>query len=511
MLKSDGLSRVTISLLFVLLFSGATGSAPAAQESPVKPNFVFILADDMRKDDLKYMPKTQALLRTAGMQFQSAFVSTPLCCPSRATILRGQYAHNSGVWNNGNNDSPYGGWQAYKDHGYEQDNLATRLHDAGYRTGLFDKYLNYYDGSTVPPGWDDWFATFEPGEDQAHYFDYEVNDNGTIKHYGTEENDYITDVTSKQTQQFIGASVAQGKPFFAYVASRAPHGVARPAPRDEHTFDGEKAPRPPSFNENDVSDKPPWIRALPRLDDTQKAEIDAKYEGRVETLQALDDLVEAVWDKLRSTGVAGNTYVVFTSDNGFHLGEHRIALSKGQPYEESVHMPLLIRGPKVQAGSTTRRLTLNTDFFPTFTDLAGIQRPPYVDGRSLRPLLEGSTSTWRTAILLERAYYGKSDTWFSGIRTSDGKKYLEYEGGLRELYDLNTDLYELKNSYNAATPPKTLAARLQALKTCGADAALSCRTAEDGQEWFSGSQRSAARGTEALRTPAAWPSIHRSA
>jgi N-acetylglucosamine-6-sulfatase len=471
---------LTSMAFVVLLFSVATGSEPAAQESPSKPNFVFILADDMRKDDLKYMPRTQALLGNAGMQFQSAFVSTSLCCPSRATILRGQYAHNTGVWHNGNNDDSNGGWQGYKDRGYERDNLATRLHDAGYRTGLFGKYLNYYRGPSVPPGWDDWFATFDSGEDQANYFDYDVNNNGTIRHFGTRKSDYITDVLKTQTQGFIGASVAQGKPFFAYVGSRAPHGVPRPAPRDEHAFDGEKAPRPPSFNENDVSDKPPWIQSLRRLGDRQKAQIDAKYEARAETLQALDDLVEAVVNKLRSTGVESNTYVVFTSDNGFHLGEHRIALGKGYAYEESVHMPLLIRGPKVQAGSTTHMLTLNTDFFPTFTDLAGIQTPEYVDGRSLRPLLEGSTRTWRTAILLESAYYKEHNTWFSGIRTSDRKKYVEYEGGFRELYDLNADPYELKNVYDGRSRPENLAARLAVLKSCAARTTTTCREAEDG-------------------------------
>jgi len=469
---------VSMTLAALLLSAAFGNGAPvAAQTTSAKPNFVFILADDMRKDDLKYMSRTQALLGNAGMQFQSAFVSTSLCCPSRATILRGQYAHNTGVWNNGNNDSPFGGWQAFEDHGYERDNLATRLHDAGYRTGLFGKYLNYYRGSSVPPGWDDWFATFDSGEDQARYFDYDVNDNGSIRHYGTEKNDYITDVLSTQTQQFIGASVAQDKPFFAFVTPRAPHGVPRPAPRDEQTFDGEKAPRPPSFNENDVSDKPPWIKSLPRLNDTQKAEIDAKHEGRVETLQALDDLVEAVVDELRSSGVVGNTYVVFTSDNGFHLGEHRIALSKGYAYEESVHVPLLIRGPKVQAGLTSPRLTLNTDFFPTITGLAGIQTPTYVDGRTLQPLLEGSVRTWRTAILLESAYYKEREAWFSGIRTGDGKKYLEYDDGFRELYDLNADPYELKNAYNGTSRPENLVVRLAMLKNC---AGATCRQAENG-------------------------------
>src|SRR5215208_5754989 len=251
--------------LAMLLQQSGTGSLPAmAQENP-PPNFVFILADDLRADDLKYMPKTTVLLEDRGMRFDKAFVSYALCCPSRATILRGQYAHNTGVWSNGHQGDPAGGWQAYRNNGNEQDNIATRLHDAGYRTGLIGKYLNYYDGSAEPPGWDYWFATFSTaqGQSQASYFDYDVNDNGTIRHYGTRESDYNTDVISGQTQNFIDASVARGKPFFAYVGARAPHGPPRLAPRDEHTFDGEKAPRLPSFNERDVTDKPPWIQARP--------------------------------------------------------------------------------------------------------------------------------------------------------------------------------------------------------------------------------------------------------
>jgi arylsulfatase A-like enzyme len=153
----------------------------------------------MRKDDLKYMPKTRTLLGTQGMQFENAFVSNPLCCPSRATIMRGQYAHNTGVWTN--SDAPDGGWQGYKNHGNEQDNIATRLHDAGYRTGLFGKYFNTYDLTAVPLGWDDWFAT-SSGDG---VFNYYVNDNGTKKHFGKSESDYATDVLSRETQSFIDA------------------------------------------------------------------------------------------------------------------------------------------------------------------------------------------------------------------------------------------------------------------------------------------------------------------
>jgi arylsulfatase A-like enzyme len=285
------------------------------------------------------------------MTFEEAFVSTAWCCPSRVTTMRGQYAHNTGVWsipNSYNPDPsvPDGGWVGYKGNGYEDDNVATHLAAAGYRTGLFGKYLNLYQGTTKPPGWDDWFAFYRP----AQYYDYYINDNGTIKHFGTTAGAYSTDVLSRGTQQFVGASVAEGKPFFAYVAPKAPHdpypGIV---PRHEHDFDGIQGPRLPSFDEPDVSDKPPWIRSLPRLTSTKIATINKRHEDRVESLGSVDDLVGAVVAKLKSyPGVLENTYIVFTSDNGWHLGEHRIPNEKNHPYEEDHHVPLVIAGPASQ-------------------------------------------------------------------------------------------------------------------------------------------------------------------
>ncbi len=473
-------SRVALIVAAMALLgvmATASGATEEAQANPVKPNFVFILADDMRKDDLRYMPKTRALLGDKGMRFTGAYISLAQCCPSRATIMRGQYAHNTGVWDNA--DSPQGGWQGYQTHGNEQDNLATNLHDAGYRTALLGKYLNHYKGTFVPPGWSRWFAAFDPNAvgTQPSYYDYRVNDNGTIRRFGATEQDYQTDVIRDETEKFIGARVNQRKPFFAYVTPVAPHGPPIPAPRHRHALDGEQAPRLPSFNEKDILDKPPWIRKRRPLGEAEIAKIDTYHEKRAETLLALDDLVEGVVDKLRSERVLSNTYVVFTSDNGWQEGEHRIRAKKGQPYEESVHMPLLVRGPGVQAGSVTKELTVNTDFFPTFTDLAGIQTPEYVDGRSLRPLLKGNAATWRDAILLERRNPRIPGASFYGIRTSEGIKYLEYEGGFRELYDLRTDPYELDNSYDAAAPPADLSTRLQVLKGCGG---AECQAAEDG-------------------------------
>ena len=471
---------VALALLLSLgILSSMTGDVEALT---AKPNMVFILTDDMRKDDLRYMPKTRSVLQEKGMTFQNAFVSNALCCPARATIMRGQYAHNTGVWTNVNVGGPDAGGQAYRNKGHEQDNVATRLDAAGYRTALIGKYLNgMKDKTRVPPGWDRWFATW------GGYFRYDANDQGTVRHFGADERDYQTDVLRRETNDFIGASVAAGKPFFAYVALKAPHGPATPAPRDQHEYDNLKAPRLPSFNEQDVSDKPPWIQQLPRLSDSTKAQIDYQAERRAESLQAVDDLVAGVVGKLKDRGVMGNTYVFFTSDNGWHRGEHRIPSKKARPYEEDVRMPLLVRGPGVAAGHQARKLALNTDYLPTFTDLAcpssnpcNTQNWSYVpDGRSLAPVLKGNATPWRSAVLLEAHHTpeGGATPAYSGIRTSGGTKYVEYAGGKKELYYLGRDPYELSNKIPAAKPSAGLVSRLHALKTC---AGGGCRTRENG-------------------------------
>ena len=481
---------LAVGLLFFGSYTGSTDHISKAKAQTVTaaaapPNIIFILTDDMRKDDMMYMPKTHSLLREPGMGFRNAFVSNALCCPSRATIMRGQYSHNNGVWSNSSTDSSSttsGGWQAYQDNGNEADNVATRLDSAGYRTGLFGKYLNNYTNTTFQPqGWDRWFAAFSAGD--ARYFNYDVNDQGTIRHFGTSASDYKTDVISRQTNAFISNSAAAGTPFFAHVAPIAPHDPATPAPSDLHAYDGVRAPRLTSFNEKDVSDKPSWIRQLPRLTSDQIAAVDNRHEKRVESLQAVDDLVEGVVSELKNAGVLSNTYIFFTSDNGFHHGEHRIPWQKWRPYEEDIQVPLVVRGPGVVAGSTTYNLALNTDYLPTFTNLAGAQRPPYVDGRSLEPVLHENATSWRSAILLEAA--ANYSPAYRGIRTVNTstitrRKYVEYTGGARELYNLEADDYELTNRYDFAAPPEALAARLQELKSCGADAAVTCRMAEDG-------------------------------
>jgi N-acetylglucosamine-6-sulfatase len=468
---------------------------------PTDPNIIFILTDDMRYDDFNatYMPNTSSLLADQGMSFKNAFVSTPLCCPTRATIMRGQYAHNTGIWFNVN--GPHGGWEGYNSLGYEKENVATQLDAAGYHTGLFGKYLNQYgaglpnpeDFPRRPDGWDKWFAFLHP----INYLNYDVNvnyednDNATTRrHYGTKASDYSTDVLSKEVQNFIADSVGPEKPpFFAYVAPKAPHDPFASVPRHQHDFDTVTAPRLPSFDEKDVSDKPPWIQDWRRLTSDDKAAINDRHEKRVESLRSVDDLVGAVVDTLRDRGELNNTYIVFTSDNGWYHGEHRVRFGKGRPYEEAPHVPLVIRGPsdKVRAGLISDKLVLDTDYFPTFMALAEAPTPSYpLDGRSLLPVLQDpNTTSWtRTAILLE----GRGgddpeipvDRNYNGIRTIN-RKYVEYEGTFNELYNLSTDPYELKNLLyptQTAADPGNLPTRLQELKGCAGD---TCRTAENGQ------------------------------
>jgi N-acetylglucosamine-6-sulfatase len=498
--KGKGMRRAVLLLAVIAMALVVSTSVKASHPESSsaltvsQPNIIYVVTDDMRYDDLnaRYMPKTSSLLAGQGITFEKAFVSTAWCCPSRATTMRGQYAHNTGVWSIANSYDPDpgvpdGGWEGYKGNGLQDDNVATRLDAAGYRTGLFGKYLNDYRGKGVPRGWDDWFA-FRGGA----YYDYYVNDNATIKHFGETAGDYSTDVISRETRQFVGASVATSKPFFAYVAPFAPHYPYPGAiPRHEHDFDGEKAPRLPSFNEGDVSDKPPWIRSRPRLGFVESVTINKQHEDRVESLQSVDDLVGAVVNKLeRYPGALENTYIVFTSDNGWHLGEHRIPGEKNRPYEEDHHVPLVIRGPGIAAGTTTRKLALNTDYLPTFTNLAGARTPSYADGRSLRPVLEGRPTAWRTAILLEGLGYQSGipilERNYSAIRTRT-TKYVEYEGGFREAYNLTpgADPYELANVYYGADPTvpplSDLDRRLDELKQCSGtgQTAPSCKVGEN--------------------------------
>jgi N-acetylglucosamine-6-sulfatase len=466
---------LTASLLLLSLALCLTGdeSVSAQEGGAASPNIVFVLADDMRADDLEHMPRTRGLLVEQGITFPNAFVTYSMCCPSRATILRGQYAHNHLVLDG---DPPHGGFERFRGRGLERSTVATWLSEGGYRTVLLGKYLNGYGSAYIPPGWDDWYAQVGGG-----YYDYKINENGRLVPYGDDKNDYYTDVLAAEARSYINRAADRRSPFFMYLAPRTPHVPLVPAPRHEDATVDADLPRPPSFGEADVTDKPSWVRRLPTLESETRQKVGAAYRERLRMLLSLDGMVADIVEELRATGELENTYIFFTSDNGFHLGEHRIALRKRTPYEEAHRVPLVVRGPGVPAGHAVDEMTLNTDFAPTFADLAGVSAPPFVDGRSLEPMLDGAPpESWRASILLEswreRIARRGASTYY-GIRTED-HKYVEHASGERELYDLRDDPYELRSLHESADPVLVgnLKSRLEALSGC---ARQSCRDAED--------------------------------
>jgi arylsulfatase A-like enzyme len=337
---------------------------------------------------------------------------------------------------------------------------------------LFGEYLNYYldeDPTHVPPGWDEWHARGD-----IAYYEYELNENGEIVSYGNETEDYFTDVLSRKATEFVRRATSDSQPFFLYLAPAAPHEPAIPAERHQGVFADEEAPRPPSFDEEDVSDKPSWIREIDGLSDEQISEIDDRYRNWLASMLAVDEMVASLVQELDIVGELDNTFIFFTSDNGYHQGEHLIDYGKNTPYEESARVPLFVRGPGVAAGSKVERLALNTDFAPTFADLAGIESS--ADGRSLAPLLRGEDPVWRSAVLLE-GFSGGNPPSYEAVRT-ETHKYVEYDNGETELYDLEADPYELENLPKIADPflVADLNTKLNALRSCAGD---ECQKAED--------------------------------
>jgi N-acetylglucosamine-6-sulfatase len=466
---------LVLACLAAFLVAGLSGCGSVQREeagggssSNDQPNVVFILTDDLDSASVQKMPQITSLLAAQGVTFEDAFVSHSVCCPSRSTILTGLYDHNHNVLSN---KPPDGGFEKFVSEGHEDDTIGTRLQEAGYQTAFFGKYLNGYpagDPTHVPPGWDEWYGKL----DGQKLYDYGINENGTEVSYGSEPEDFFTDVLSGQATDFVERATSDSRPFFMYVAPTAPHGPATPAERHKGALSEEESPRPPSFDEEDVSDKPSQIQDTERISEEDASKIDDRYRQRLESMLAVDEMVGSLVDELEASGELDNTFIFFTSDNGFEQGEHRLQKGKNQAYEESSRVPLFVRGPGVPAGLKTEKLALNTDFAPTFADMAGVELP--ADGRSLVPLLGGADLPWRTSVLLERL---PTQNGYRAVRTGT-HKYVEYNNGEKELYDLVSDPYELDNIYESADPSllEDLKAKLDALKDCSEE---DCRKAED--------------------------------
>ena len=432
----------------------ASGGASPAAGGSGRPNVILVLTDDLdaRPTSISRMPNLQRYLVDQGTIFENAFVTNALCCPSRATILRGQYSHNHGVLTN---KAPLGGEQRFSELGREDSTVATWLHSEGYGTVMFGKYLNHFK-PPVPPGWDLWFGRgiAPPGSYETDYYAYEA-------------------------AKFIEGAGDETRPFFMWLCTTAPHANVDPPPRYDDAFPDSTAPRPPSFNEEDVSDKPKWLQDKPLLTENEIAGIDEQYRNRLRTLLAVDDMIGTLFKALKESGELDSTYVFFTSDNGYVMGEHRRPHGKWSAYEEAMRVPLIVRGPGVPEGKTLPHMVLNNDLAPTFATLGDAPVPSFVDGRSFVPLLSGSPpspSSWRAAFLEEAVASGSGRPAFEAIRTTD-HLWVEYANGERELYDLRDDPYELDSLHKTAPSDlkKDLAGRLDRLRDCSGEG---CRDAE---------------------------------
>jgi N-acetylglucosamine-6-sulfatase len=483
----------------------ACWAASPAKASP-RPNIIVIQTDDQNANMVtrRVMPETDKLLRHHGTTFSDYVDSGPLCCPSRAVLLTGQYGHNNGVlWDNPN---PYGSLRG------KDNTLPVWLQQAGYRTAHLGKYLNLYaravsNPNEVPPGWDEWHTVLEP----VGYYHYTLRENGRAVDYGGRPRDYLTNVLNDKAVTMIHRYVPGRKPLFMELDQFAPHdskqatderchGVSVPAPRDEHLFEHRPLPMPPSFDEADVSDKPSFIRAQKRFSPGTETFMTREYGCRLASLRAVDRGVREIVHALRSEHELANTAIILTSDNGWLEGEHRVSGGKVDPYEEALHTPLVVRLPQDMRGrhrpprslSTT---VANVDLAPTIARLAGAEpcspsgHCRTMDGRSLLMAIRSDGRHWprHRGILLELKKTGRAGPFtpcdYQGIRTSS-QVYVEYHSSTLgeagscipreevEHYELRSDPFELQNLFPApagspaAAKEQSLAARLAQLKDC---------------------------------------------
>jgi arylsulfatase A-like enzyme len=502
-----------------------------------RPNILVVMTDDMATTDLAVMPKVQRLLANRGTTFADAVDSFPLCCPARATFLTGQYAHNHGVKGN---FAPYG-WYGMKG---RRNTLPAWLDRAGYTTAMVGKWLNGYGAKNahgeVPKGFDIWRGLLDVSA--YDYYNFVMNRNGRLKTWGDAQfarklvrfgkiqtepgphdaidvlarlqqvfgpapysywgkertRDYTVDVTARVTNGILRSQRRSKQPFFVWWAPAAPHredvattlmGRPGPDPRPPHRYEqlsqGFDLPQPPSFNEADLTDKgSPVTDAAPAMmsqDTIDQLELD--YQGRAGSLRAVDDGVAKLVRTLRRTGQLRNTLIMFVSDNGWLQGEHRITGDKFLPYEESLRVPLILRGPGVPKGRTVEGQVSNIDFAPTLLDAANARARRVMDGVSLLPTARNPSRRPNRALKIEALaplFAGDIpvNAWdrpYLGVRTDRYTYVVWTETDEEELYDRQLDPYQLENVASEpgyAAIKAALAAKLQQLRNCKG---LACR------------------------------------
>jgi N-acetylglucosamine-6-sulfatase len=457
--------------------------APAPQTGIRRPNIVFILTDDLSWNLVQYMPRVLEM-QQKGVTFANYFVTDSLCCPSRSSIFTGRFPHNTGIYRNTGSD---GGYLGFHERGLEQATFAAALSGTGYRTAMLGKYLNGYEPVSHPvaPGWTSWAVAGGGGYRELRY---NLSEDGKLVHYSDNPEDYLTDVLSDHAVRFVKQSA--GAPFVIEIATFAPHAPSTPAPRDADAFAGLQAPRGGAFNAAPDADAPTWLRAQRPLSDADVATIDHDFRKRVQSVLAVDKLIGELQAAVAAIGEEDNTYFVFSSDNGFHMGEHRLMPGKMTAFDTDIRVPLIVTGPGVPAGVTVDEIAENIDLHPTFVELGGGTPSPEVDGRSLVPLLHGQhVADWRSAALVEHRgpvrnpadpdmpdRRSGNPTTYEALRL-ETVLYVEYANGEREYHDLVADPDELRNSYAELSDVEkaSLHTMLDALQSCRG--ALACQAA----------------------------------
>lgn len=486
---------MALALAALIVGIAAAGSSAAAGPA-VRPNVIVVMTDDQAPGLMKALPSVQRLIGRRGATFENAIASYPLCCPARASFLTGQYAHNHGTLGNGPKSG--GGYPALID---PRRNLATWFQASGYETAFAGKWLNgLRTPSNAPPGWTRWHGLVGAGgEGLSSFYDFDIFEpDGSPRHYGSAPRDYQTDVLTRDyALPLITQQATTPGSFFLWLAYHPPHdGLGRndqagrrcsigqpaarggrqsaiPAPRHATRFANARVPRPPSFNEGDLSDKPPFLQRRDPLGPRDLEAIDLNYRCALAALLAVDESIESIVGALEQTGQLENTILVFTTDNGELSGEHRIKAGKNRPYEEALKVPLYLSGPGILPGVVSRAPVGNIDLAPTLLDLAGVGVPAEstrtIDGNSLAVQVAGGPPAAGRAILIEgrdnvrksrRAFKARS---YVGVRTAR-YAYIEHRrasagsqaeaielpiGAGRttdvELYDLSRDPFELES------------------------------------------------------------------
>ena len=434
--------RALFAACLVLAAAVLLGGAVRSSEGAPPYNVVFILTDDQTTSELAAMPNVQSLIAGQGVSFDRAYASYPLCCPSRASLLSGDYMHNHGIRGN---LPPYGGWEQFRSR--ENDTIAPWVHNQSYYTVHIGKYMNGYPTgvaptNSVPPGWDEWYGKLS---EDSLYFNYQLieqtgpGDMAELEFYGDQPTDYQTDVFSDKAVDFIDGAGGGQTPFMMNLWFNSPHAPFDPAPRHLFSQSGAALPKLQAFNEKNIRDKPKWLRkqSLKPLSKSLRKLINTERRRRIEMLLSVDEGVRQVISELAAEGILDDTYVIFTSDNGYFRGEHRIAGGKYLAYEPTAGVPLMIRGPGIPAGATSQELVSLIDVPQTILDIVGATDPT-IDGRSFLPYAESPANRSTRPLVIEadtgrRAKPGAGDASASAARTRTLKAHLAGKKGVKNL------------------------------------------------------------------------------